>query len=594
MCPNICNSYKKNNLAKNNKSKKFNFKILSFLSLLIFNLSFNLQAQTASSVAIAQRNSVVNQIHTDAIKSGAPFLKTLQTVPVSILIPVIINKPILSAYAPLATGVFLAAQSKIDQSFVPALAYLGSNGTLPSASNTPGLSNFISANPILAPLVSPAAVVSADSNYPDLSIDSATNSGLLNKTAGFCTALESLLGTTITWPSTSSQWLGATCVVGQDNQCCDNLVCVADSTLNLGSTPDGKAQYGVCDTPPCISSGAACTGAGAGNCCQTSTALVCNSKSVCNTCIPSGSATTCAGNADCCQSAEQPLICDTNNSCKTPVGQACTSGNKDCAAGAICEANGTSTIGTCKVPVGQPCSSVLGSAGCATGTSCGNVPAFGSNAALTNVCSIAVTDSCAGTGALYCQTGSICDIGASASTCVAAGQIPTDDSGCFANTDCISGLCTGASGAKPGVCKTPCATPASCTTATECCNGDICNSQGICAACIASGAQTQCKGDADCCTGANCDLTTSLCVTGIPVNDGCTNLGVVLGGCAAGLACQPTQASSGPANTCQKLTCPAPNASGCMVSGSSESLNGCLDGTNCCSCACSTNYTCQG
>ncbi len=574
---------------------------LSFLSLIALNFSTDLTAQTASKAALDQRSAVLDMIHKDSTDSKIAFLTSFQNAPAFVFNPTSLNKIFYSQFTPLGAGIFLESQipPKIASSFVPALTYFGSNGSL--VSTAPRYSVFVETHPALAPLVSVAADVSANSTYPGLVFDA--DSGLVSKTAKFCTDLQGATGANFSWR-------GATCMVGQDNQCCDNLVCVADDSLKLGTTPGGKS-YGVCDTPPCKDSGVACSGTGAGNCCQDTVKLLCDA-----------------------------------NICKIPVGAACTSGGNDCVTGTVCEPNVSApTTGTCKVPLGSPCPSELGAAGCVTGASCGNVPAFGSNPALTNVCSITNGDNCANTGALYCQTGAICDT--TLAKCVTAGQIKIGDSGCFANTDCLNSTCSvsggatpgvcqcvnpaactagtccsgsicdiapsassggcvaegknlipsdhtgcftdadcitgdtckGANGATPGICQAPCTNPDSCLMPTDCCNGYVCNSNYACALCIASGADTPCGGDGDCCPGVSCDLTTKKCVTAIPAGDGCTTLGTN-GGCQAGQACQLTDKATGPAHTCQ--TC-ALNQSGCVVNNDPQ---GCFSATECCSCNC--------
>jgi hypothetical protein len=310
-------------------------------------------------------------------------------------------------------------------------------------------------------------------------------------------------------------------------------------------------------------------------------------------------------------------------------------GNNVCNNG-VCDISGTpvTTCPTVPCPSGYSCvlnACVKNAPVACTASSCG----------VGNYCNVATGNCVAGclTAANCGGATALCDI--TSQTCVA--QIPGTDTGCFKAADCVLGACSVSGGVIPGACSKPVG-PAACT-ASSCGVGNYCNvATGNCVAgcltaancggttalcdttlktCVAQiqGTDSGCSKAADCALGAcssgtcakpagpatcltdascgagnYCDLTVGTCVTGatIPANHGCTNLGVATGGCAARLACQPTQASSGPANTCQALTCSAPNASGCMPSGSSTTDNGCLDGTNCCSCACSNSYTCQG
>lgn len=554
MCPNICRSYQKIAMLikgpKNNKSKKIKFGILGFLSLLSFN--FNIRAQvtgTLSATALAQRNAVIGQVSAGAAQMGAiakfeNFVITTPT-PTAITPAMLNNTAFWTPQTIVGAGIFFEELRKIiNTNFMPSLAYLGANGALAAAQAVknfvaPRYNAFITANPVLAPLVSSTATVSANSTYTGLSVD--TVSGLLNKTAAYCTVLEGTTGANFSWQ-------GATCT--SNSQCCDGQVCIIDSTVSLGLASDNKTVYGACDTPPappCAKMNAACTGSGAGNCCQTPVALT----------------------------------CDASNSCKIPVGQACTPGNKDCAAGTICEPSVSApTTGICKVPLGQPCSGAVGSAGCVTGTSCGNVPAFGSNTALTNVCSIALNDSCAGSGALYCQTGAICDIGASASTCVAAGQIKTGDSGCFANSDCASGGCSVAGGVTPGVCQ--CVPAAKCTQDTDCCVGtgscDLTTSKCVLNAVGIPGSTYDAQGNL---TKAG-DLCYSDGVTAIPAPPATGGTVYPASVCVTGQTCQVSQDEQAD-NFCQACGTPA-NGMGCYPVGANSA---------CCSGMCNNTGYCQ-
>lgn len=557
MCPNICRSYQKIAMLikgpKNNKSKKIKFGILGFLSLLSFN--FNIRAQvtgTLSATALAQRNAVIGQVSAGAAQMGAiakfeNFVITMPT-PTAITPAMLNNTAFWTPQTIVGAGIFFEELKKITATnFVPSLAYLGADGALAAIQAGKNFvsskySAFLTANPVLAPLVS--TVVSANPTYPELSLDAV--SGLLNKTTAYCTVLEGATGANFSWQ-------GATCT--SDSQCCDGQVCIIDSTVNLGLASDNKTVYGACDTPPappCAKMNAACTGSGAGNCCQTPVTLT----------------------------------CDTSNSCKIPAGQACTPGNKDCEAGAICEPNVSApTTGICKMSLGQPCS---GAAGCVTGTSCGNVPAFGSNAALTNVCSIALNDSCAGTRALYCQTGSICDI--SASTCVAAGQIKTGDSGCFANSDCISGGCSVAGGVTPGVCQ--CVPAAKCTQDTDCCVGtgscDLTTSKCVLNAVGIPGSTYDAQGNLI--KGKEGDQCYSDGVTAIPAPPATGGIVYPASVCVTGQTCQVTQEGT-PYNFCQACGYGAVN-SGTAQAPVYQAPDGCDNNSNCCDGSICSNWAC--
>lgn len=551
MCPNICRSY-----------QKINFKILSLLSLIAFMLNFNLQAQTTptlSQAAQAQRTqmatNLTNTLSTffskGTVGTSLPAWATLQTAlktnglniglkPSDVLKLVFRSYSYIGLYNLIAHthGSNLLTVVDPNGDIPVSLMYFGdgSGSGVVSQYGEPGNNTMLPTTEPLAAFFMPgSSAYNFASQYPSAQGNFFEGqSGIVMKTKQFCNDLDTTYAAS---QPAGNAWLGATCV--SINDCCQNAYGQSKGYGSAGTTaipvgesgyvdcispggagfpqapvmpdpkdPTGKTMipYGICDVvaPSCAKVNAACTGSGAGNCCQTPVTLT----------------------------------CDTSNSCKILAGQACTPGNKDCEAGAICEPNVSApTTGICKMSLGHPCSDA---AGCVTGTSCGNVPAFGSNAALTNVCSIALNDSCAGTGALYCQTKSICDIGASASICVVAGQIKTGDSGCFANSDCASGGCSVAGGVTPGVCQ-----------------------------CVMS--TSGCKTDTDCCVGTgSCDLTTGKCVlnsVGIPAGDDCYSDGVTAIGetvypasvCVTGQNCQVDESGQA-ANFCQACAYGAVNS----------------------------------
>jgi hypothetical protein len=328
--------------------------------------------------------------------------------------------------------------------------------------------------------------------------------------------------------------LGASCesaVCAQGAFCNASQVCKAPSTAGAACTADGECALGLW----CDGAGVCAAPLLAGHACATGDACAAGLRCDGGTC--QASPTVCMTSTDCGSAPVMSCVDAYGTQCQAPLalGAGCGPGYP-CVAGAVCDANFTSTTCVAVPGAGAACPDRV----CQAGLGCDEFVTFTCQppAAAGKPCNV-------GPDAVQCATGLACsNPGSMGATC-----IPVDGPTCAEDSDCPAGeRC-----AIAGVCRAPGALGDVCGAAAPCAAADVCDA-------------ARCKqlGDA----GAVCpdDFTVCAvglaCVTGAHVGHGTCQPPPTMGQacdidarCATGLACGYVPWGAG---TCAASVCIAP------------------------------------